>query len=360
MITLSLCMIVKNEEKVLGRCLESVKDIVDEIIIIDTGSTDKTKEIARKYTNHIFDFKWCDDFSKARNFSFSKATKDYLIWLDADDVILENDQKKLLDLKSSTSLDTDIIMLKYNTGFDENGNVNFSYYRERILKREKKYKWISPIHEVIVPKGNIVYSDIAITHKKIEDSNPKRNLIIFEKMIKNGVKLDPRQQFYYARELYYNKKYKKAIKNFNIFLDSKDGWSENKINACVDLHYCYLAINDTTNAFLSLTKSFMFDIPRAEICCHLGSFFFNKNQYNEAIYWYKKATTLPIDTTKGGFYNLDCYNFLPYLQLCVCYYKLGNIQEAIKYNELAGKDKPNNSAYLLNKEFFLSLKTQIN
>ena len=74
--TISLCMIVKNEELVLGRCLESIKDLVEEIIIVDTGSTDKTKEIAKLYTNNIYDFKWINDFSAARNFSFSKATKD--------------------------------------------------------------------------------------------------------------------------------------------------------------------------------------------------------------------------------------------------------------------------------------------
>ena len=76
MATVSLCMIVRNEEDVLGRCLESVKDIVDEIIIVDTGSTDRTKEIAGRFTNTVYDFPWIDDFSAARNFSFSKATID--------------------------------------------------------------------------------------------------------------------------------------------------------------------------------------------------------------------------------------------------------------------------------------------
>ena len=77
--SISLCMIVKNEEEVIGRCLESVKDIVDEIIIVDTGSTDNTKKIVSKYTNKIYDFEWKDDFAAARNFSFSKATKDYMV-----------------------------------------------------------------------------------------------------------------------------------------------------------------------------------------------------------------------------------------------------------------------------------------
>jgi glycosyltransferase involved in cell wall biosynthesis len=71
MITISLCMIVKNEEQVLAKCLDSVKDLVEEIIIVDTGSTDSTKEIAAKYTSRIFHFDWIDDFSAARNYSFS-------------------------------------------------------------------------------------------------------------------------------------------------------------------------------------------------------------------------------------------------------------------------------------------------
>ena len=91
---ISLCMIVRNEEEVIERCLKSICDLVDEIIIVDSGSTDKTKQIVSKYTDKIYDFEWVNDFAKARNYSFSKATKDYILWLDADDVILEEDRKK--------------------------------------------------------------------------------------------------------------------------------------------------------------------------------------------------------------------------------------------------------------------------
>lgn len=92
-ITISLCMIVKNEEDTLPLCLDCIKSIANEIIIIDTGSKDRTKEIASRYTELIYDFEWIDDFSAARNFAFGKATKDYILWLDADDVLLEEDQK---------------------------------------------------------------------------------------------------------------------------------------------------------------------------------------------------------------------------------------------------------------------------
>ena len=93
MASVSLCMIVKNEEEVLARCLESVQEIVDEIIVVDTGSTDNTREIAGRYTHQVYDFAWKDDFAAARNFSFFKAHGDYCLWLDADDVIEPEDQE---------------------------------------------------------------------------------------------------------------------------------------------------------------------------------------------------------------------------------------------------------------------------
>ena len=86
-VTVSLCMIVKNEEKILARCLDSIGDLADEIIIVDTGSRDRTKEIAARYTDKIYDFQWIRDFAAARNFAFSKAACDYIYSADADEVL---------------------------------------------------------------------------------------------------------------------------------------------------------------------------------------------------------------------------------------------------------------------------------
>lgn len=356
MITISLCMIVKDEEKVLDRCLSSVKDIVDEIIIVDTGSTDKTKEISYKYTNKVYDFKWIDDFSKARNFSFSKATKEYILWLDADDVILKQDKENFLKLKETLNPKIDIVMMKYNVGFDENGNVNFSYYRERLLKREKNYQWESPIHEVITPQGNLEYSNICITHKKEEVKHSTRNLEIFEKLIAKNVSLDARQLYYYARELMYNNKFEKAITYFNIFLETKDAWIENKINACMDLSNCYSNLNDDNKKISSLFKSFEYDLPRAEICTNIGIYFMEKELYYQAIYWFKQATKIKPNIKSGAFIQLDYYKYIPYLDICVCYNRLGNDKLANKYNELAGKYKPDSEAYKNNKNYFQNIK----
>ena len=89
MISLSLCMIVKNEEKVLPRILKPMKEIVDKILICDTGSTDRTKEIIREFTAEVYDFPWKNDFSAARNFISEKVSTDYWMWLDADDMITQ-------------------------------------------------------------------------------------------------------------------------------------------------------------------------------------------------------------------------------------------------------------------------------
>ena len=350
--TISLCMIVRDEESVLGRCLECVNSIVDEIIIVDTGSKDKTKEIASLYTDKIYDFKWVDDFSAARNFSFSKAEMDYIMWLDADDVIDFENQRMLKELKSTLDPSTDMVMMKYNVAFDDNGNPTFSYYRERLMKRSRHFLWKGAIHEVITPSGNIKYCDIEILHKKLKVNDPNRNLRIFEKLLNDGKALDTRQKYYYARELYFHKRYDDAIKVFKEFFDADDKWIENSINACLDISRCYMKLGRANRALNSLFLSFNYDSPRAEICCEIGYIKMAEQKYREAIFWYEIASELEYPIQNGGFSSVDCYGYIPYMQLCVCYDKLGNLQKACEYNDKAGSIKPNDKNYLANKKYF--------
>ncbi len=356
MIEISLCMIVKNEEDVIGRCLESVKDIADEINIIDTGSVDRTKEEAQKYTDRIFDFDWIDDFAAARNFSFSKATKPYILWLDADDVILAADRNAFLELKNSLREDTDFVMMKYNTAFDTDGTPTVVYYRERLMKNDSRVKWLGAVHEVITPYGNIEYSDIAVTHKKMHPADMDRNLRIFEKVIRDGGVLDPRQQFYYARELYYHKRYREAVDVIKSFLDSGRGWVENCIDACQQMAYCYYGLGEPKNALAALLRSFEFDEPRAEICCDIGLYFFDYQRYETAVFWYKLALDRERRDTGGGFVSIDCYGYIPCLQLCVCFDRLGDRKLAKQYNDLAAMYKPESPAVLFNKKYFASIE----
>ncbi|WP_032121454.1 tetratricopeptide repeat-containing glycosyltransferase family 2 protein [Clostridium amazonitimonense] len=355
MITISLCMIVKDEEDVIDRCLDCVKDIVDEIIIVDTGSTDNTKEIIKEYTDKVFDFQWIDDFSAARNYAFSKATKDYILWLDADDVIFEKDRERFKELKQNLDNKIDAVMMKYNVGFDEDGNVTLSYFRERLSKRIKNYQWMEPVHEYLKVDGNIINSDICITHKKERIPIKGRNLSIYQKTISKGEDLSPRGIYYYARELYYNGNYDEAIKYFEEFLNTGKGWIEDNINACYILSTCYNNKNDQKKMLEILLKSFEYDTPRAEICCQLGAYYFNNKDYKRAIFWYKLVLDLEKPIDGWGFISHDYWGYIPCIQLCVCYDKLGNTEEAIKYNNKAEEYKPKDPSVAYNKNYFKSI-----
>jgi glycosyltransferase involved in cell wall biosynthesis len=352
-------MIVKNEENVIARCLNSVKDIVDEIIIVDTGSTDNTKKIVSEFTDKIYDFQWIDNFSAARNFSYSKAAMDYILWLDADDIILSKDKEKFISMKQSLLPAIDMVMMKYDVAFDEHGAVTLSYFRERLSKRINNYKWNEPVHEYLQISGIVINSEIHITHQKQHPSLPERNLLIYEKMISSGTGLTPRGLFYYARELSDCKRYDDAIKYYNKFLDTNDGYQEDNIRACSDLAICYHIKHDLDNMWKILLRSFEYDSPRAEICCHLGFYYLDKEEYDKAIVWYKIALQLEKPAEGWGFILHDYWGFIPNLQLSVCYDRLGNLDEAIKYNDNAAKFKPENSQVIFNKLYFKECKELI-
>lgn len=355
MATISLCMIVKNEEKHIARCLDSVAGLVDEIIVVDTGSTDRTVEIVSGYTPKVYSRPWTDDFSDARNYSFSKATMDYCMWMDADDVLEETEKEKFLQLKQSLSPDTDIVMMKYHTAFDEAGMPSFSYFRERWIRNSSRYRWAGAVHEVITPGGKVLYSDIAICHRKTGAGDPDRNLRIYRKMLAEGKVLESRQQYYYGRELYYHGQYEEAVSVFEQFLLSPEGWIENKIEACSVCAGCYMRLGKEQAALTTLLRSMSFDLPRAELCCEIGKYFLEHGNYHIAVYWYEAALHTPRNECAGGFVLPDCYDYVPLLQLCVCYDKMGDRQKAKEYNERAGACKPYSKAYLYNKQYFDSL-----
>lgn len=360
--TISLCMIVKNEEEVLANCLSSVEEICDEIIIVDTGSTDRTKEIASKFTDKIYDFTWIDDFSAARNYSFSLATKDYILWLDADDVILPEEQKKFKKLKKNLNSNIDAVSMNYIAATDGNGNPTFHYRRNRLVKRSKGFKWIGPVHEYLAVHGNILEADISIHHKKrekkVDTQSIGRNLRIYENRIKNGEEFSPRDLFYYANELKDHKQYNKAIIYYQEFLDGKKGWIEDNIRACIYMADCYARLGEKENELMALFKTFNYDEPRSEACCRIGDIFQARKDFKTALFWYQLAVKMKHKKT-GGFHHTSYTTWYPHLALCVCYWQLGNVGESIKHHELTKQYIPNDPKVLYNEEFFQSyLKNQ--
>ena len=348
----SLCMIVKNEEDVLERCLNSVRELVDEIIIVDTGSEDGTKQTAERFTDQIYDFQWGDDFAAARNFSFARASGDYLMWMDADDVLPESSLHLLAEKKERMDPKTDVIMLPYQTAFDEAGNPVFIYERERIVRNCPRSVWIGPVHEVIVPFGNILHLEAPIRHEKNGPGESGRNLRIYEGQLAKGWKLDARQQYYYGRELYFHERYEEAEKVFQRFLKNPDAWIVNRVDALRLLAGCRYRQGREEEALEALLHALTLDRPRAEICCDLGKHFLDRGRYEAAVFWYQAALSLPERTDEGGFVERDCCGFLPCIQLCICFDRLGDRRQAEEYNERAGRYRPQSPYYLQNRRYF--------
>ncbi|MBQ4347112.1 MAG: glycosyltransferase family 2 protein [Firmicutes bacterium] len=352
---LSLCMIVKNEEKVLERCLNSAKKVADEIVVVDTGSSDRTKEIASDYTDLIYELEWTDDFSYARNFSFSKASGKYIMWLDADDIIGDEGVNIINDLKQNDFENSDVVMLRYNASFDHNDRPVLTYYRERIIRRSAGLIWKGRVHEAIECAGKIIYSEAAVTHASIKTKYSDRNLKIYEKQLELGEEFSPRDKFYYGRELFYHRKYSEAKEVLSEFLESGEGWLENNLEACRVLSMCYMETGKISAALKALAGSFAYALPRAEICCDMGNVFLGKGEYKNAVFWYEIALILPRNDQSGAFVSEDCYGYLPYIQLCVCYDRMGDHKKAREYNNLAWAIKPDSEACIKNEEYFSHL-----
>lgn len=350
---ISVCMIVKDEELVLERALHCAQKFADELIVVDTGSRDKTKQIAERAGAKVFDFKWCDDFSRARNFAFSKATKPYMMWLDADDYITNENIEKIKQLKLQPVC-ADVYFMKYATAFDARNKPTFCFMRERIVKNSPAFYFQDPIHEAITPSGKIVHTDIVIEHRKIKATAPQRNLKIFEKLIAQNYDFSPRMQFYYANELYYNDKLEKAIEAYDDFLLRREGFVENKIQACLNRGKCYYTLGQTTRALESLFASFAYGAPHSEVLCELSLYLIENARYCEALYWLKLAVQTP-DVNSGGFVLPDCYDFIPYYNAAICYHKLGDNRSAVRYASKACKIKPTSSDARRNFNFFKSL-----
>lgn len=349
----TLCMIVRDEEDVLARCLNSVGTLFSEIIIVDTGSADRTRDIALSFTPKVYDFEWIDNFSAARNFAFSKATGDYLMWLDADDVI-EGENYRLFEELFSEIESTlpDVVMLPYNVGFDGD-RVTLSYERERILRANAGFWFEGEIHEAVPPRGKVIHGRAAVSHRKIQVKSPTRNLDIFEKMFSRGAEFSPRNRYYYARELRYAGRLEEAAKWYAKCAEDESAWLENRVSAQFELSELLWELGDRERSDLELAKCLVLSEPRADVCCEVGRRHLEKRQYGAAKFWYELAPK-QFKKPLGGFLHADFGGYIPYLQLCVVCDRLGDTEQAARYNELAGNIRPDSEAVKRNREYFAS------
>ena len=166
--SVSLCMIVKNEEQHLAKCLRSVKPVVDEMILVDTGSTDRTKAIAKAFGAKVFDFEWTNDFSEARNFSISKASGDWILVMDADEVVASIDYdslRKIVTRSTSKPSAHTFVTRNYtvltntvgwvsNDGTYEEEQAGSGWYpskKVRLFSNDDRIRFENPVHELVEP-----------------------------------------------------------------------------------------------------------------------------------------------------------------------------------------------------------------
>lgn len=335
--TISVCMIVKNEEAILSRCLDCVTSFADEIIIVDTGSTDNTKEIAKKYTNQVFDFAWCDDFSAARNFSFSKASMEYIYVADADEIIDAENIKKIHQLKEIILPEIDVVQMYYTNQLAYGTTYNFDKeLRPKLYKRLREFRWENPIHEGVALSPVVYDSDIEIIHMPVS-SHAKRDFSIYQRLTEKGVTLSSKLNIMYAKELFIAGSNEDFLAAYPYFASlTKQILKEDELKAaqCVLVRIGVIT-KDVDLILKHALKNIADGKGSSEVCCLLGDYYYEKTDYEEAILWYYNAaneTQCELAIQYGSTY--------PLLKLSHCYDALGDIKNRDAYKELAENAAP--------------------
>ena len=222
-----------------------------------------------------------------------------------------------------------------------------------MVKRKNNYKWIGKVHEYLEVYGNILSADIAVRHLKDKEYTD-RNLKIFRKMALENQEFSPRDLFYYGNELYDNEYYLEAIKSYEDFISTEKGWIEDVKQALIKISECYGFIGYKDKEEEYLFKGLQYDIPSSDLCCRIGYIFYEKEKYEIAAFWYENAINNSPKPGSLSLVNSCMYTWVPALQLCVCYCKIGDFNKANEYNELAARYVPSHSSVINNRKYLLN------
>lgn len=337
MIAISLCMIVKNEELNLANCLNSISDFVNEIIIVDTGSTDKTKQIALKYTDKVYDYKWNNNFSDARNFSISKASNEYILVLDADEIIKEININKINQLMYENQNKVGCIVC-----INEYSRVENSYKFITTLSRffnKNNFCYDGMVHEQVVSitKSNYETYNIPL---KIKHTGYDGNLEVRKKKTERNISLlnnalqenpdDPYIIYQLGKSYYMEEDYINACNYLGhaLYFDL-----DTRLEFVLDLvvSYGYSLINtkqyETAMQLINVYDEFSHS---ADFIFMIAMVLMNNGRFQEAIDEFKKATSKRVCQMEG------VNDYLAYYNIGVIYECLGDMFHAKKYYEMCG------------------------
>ncbi|MEW6448004.1 MAG: glycosyltransferase [Bacillota bacterium] len=222
--SVSLCLIVKNEERCVTACIDSVRHLVQEIIVVDTGSTDMTVELVRQKGAKVFTFPWCDDFAAARNYSLDRATGDWILVLDADEILEPVAPEKFAGLLAVPGVEGYFVTICSYLG---SGREAARDHVVRLFKNKPEYRFVGAIHEQVAGTikthnggGGLAFSDLVIHHfgyldREIQDKNKRRrNLSVLKKALAENP-ADPFLLYSSGIEYFQGKEAGKAVRQLD-------------------------------------------------------------------------------------------------------------------------------------------------
>lgn len=335
---LTLCMIVKNEEDLLGECLLKSKELVDEIIIVDTGSSDKTKDIALKFTSKVYDFKWCNDFSKARNFSIDKSTNDWVLVLDADEIVESYDKASILNFITKNENIIKVGRIQ-EISILENGVENSKSFERVSRLFNKKYNhYEGLIHEQILSNDGTINETqnvyISVIHKGytkevLEKTNKlKRNEALLEEAIEIN-KNDPYLYYQLGKTQYMIKNYDKSSLNFQKALEYDLNFNMEYVADLIETYGYSLINSENYSKALELEYFYPYYKENPDFNFILALIYMNNGKFSLAVQTFLKCTTLKNPKVNG------VNSYLAYKNIGVIYEVLGFTDEANKYYRLS-------------------------
>lgn len=300
MIPISVCIITKNEAEHLEKCLTALKRYPFEIIVADTGSDDNSKEVARKYTDKVYDFEWINDFSAARNFAVSKASHNVILSLDTDEFIKEIDWDKMEQLIEANPKGIGCIkMLNY---FESNGETNYQTSMLARLFNRKYYHYVNAIHEDLTPIVNITaYTyDLPITVDHVGYLGSEQKL--YDKAMRDitlllqAVEQDPSSPYNYfqlAQAYLLMRDHETALEYFKKALDLNPPIQEEYTQVLISNYGNILIDMERFEETLPLLDYYEYYEDNADYLCLVGLIYLHFNQQLKALQEFVKALTAP-------------------------------------------------------------------
>lgn len=337
MLGISLCIIVKNEEKKLEACIKSVKALVDEIIVVDTGSEDNTKKIAAKYTDKIFDFLWKNDFSAARNYGISQTENEFVLIMDADEVIMDGQREELLFF--AEKYPQEIGRPLFTNVYERQGQIYKEKERIGRFFSKEYYKFDGIIHEQIVSMDGICRKSydlpLQIFHSgyngNIEERKQKAKRNISLLLLAQEAGRDPYLCYQIGKSYFMSEDYSNASKYFEEALSFDLDISLEYVIDLVETYGYSLVNAGQYKEALKLLNIYDEFSDSADFLFLIAHVYMNNGYYDKAINEFLKAADKNISKVDG------VNDYLSYYNIGVIYECLGEVKEAVKYyNKASG------------------------